>query len=57
MDVVTNIALVVESVKRLFRVTAVAQLSSKIVSLSRGNLGTVDHTAPVYRIVTRPPNL
>ena len=29
-----------------------ATLSSKIISLSSENLGTIDHTAPVYRIVT-----
>ena len=48
----TNIILVVEREQGLFRVTGVAQLSSKIILTSRENLGTVDHTAPVYRIVT-----
>ena len=44
-----NYLFVVESEKRLFRVTTV---SSKIIPLSSENLGSVDHTAPVYRIVT-----
>ena len=52
MDVVADITLVVESEKGLFRVRAVALLSSKVSSLSRENLGTVDHTVPMYRIVT-----
>ena len=51
-DVVANIALVVESEKGLFRVTKVAYLSSKIVSLSCESLGTVDYTATVYLFVT-----
>ena len=50
MDVVANIAFVVE--KGYFGSQQLRKLSSKIISLSRENLGTVDHTAPVYRIMT-----
>ena len=44
-----NYLFVVESEKGLFRVTAI---SSKIISLSSENLGSIDYTPPVYRIVT-----
>ena len=48
MDLVSKMILVVESEKRAISGHSGCELSSKIISLSRKNLGTVDYTAPVY---------
>ena len=48
MDVFANIALVVESEKRVISGHSSRVPNTKIVSLSREILGTVDCTAPVY---------
>ena len=52
MDVVANIALVVESEKSVILGHSSRVPNTKIVSLSRESLGTVDYTAPVYLFVT-----
>ena len=52
MDVVTNIALVVESEKMVISGHSSCVTIVKIVSLSHESLGTVDYTAPVYLFVT-----
>ena len=52
MDVVANIALVVANEKRVISGHSSRVPNTKIVSLSRESLGTVDYTAPVYLFVT-----
>ena len=52
MDVVANIALVVESKKRVILGYSSCVNIIKIISLSSGNLGSVHDTAPVYLFAT-----
>ena len=52
MDVVANIAIIVESEKRVISDYSSCVNIVKIISLSSGNLGSVDDTAPVYLFVT-----
>ena len=52
MDVVANIALIVESEKGVISGHSSCVTIVKIISLSRESLGTVDYTAPVYLFVT-----
>ena len=52
MDVVANIALVVESEKRVISGYSSRIPKTKIVFLSRESLGTIDYTSPVYLFVT-----
>ena len=52
MDVVANIAIIVESEKRVISDYSSCVNIVKIISLSSGNVGSVDDTAPVYLFVT-----
>ena len=52
MDVVANIILVVESEKRVISGHSSFVTIVENYFFSHENLGSVDHTAPVYRIVT-----
>ena len=52
MDVVANIALVVENEKRVISGHSSCVNIIEIISLSSGNLGSVDGTATVYLFAT-----
>ena len=52
MDIVANIALVVGSEKRAISGYSSCVNITEIISLSSGNLGSVDDTAPVYLFAT-----
>ena len=52
MDVVANIALAVESKKRVISDYSSCINIAKIISLSSENLGSIDDTVPVYLFAT-----
>ena len=52
MDVVANIALIVESEKGFISGYSSSVTIVEIISLSTDNIGRVDYTAPVYLFVT-----